>query len=205
MSTETDLDKARDEKCVPLAMGVLQDAATDMPVTDEAVPKDFQPLVTKIKMRALEADTNLLMENPYIFQLVSSHLQGLNAAVQAAVKAPLDRERYERVMKQILTIFSTVPIKAGKTSDEERLAAFDGVKQYLETLMEQEHITELESQWMMATLIQAFKATHEIFSTDIDMHSEKAMAMKMGIESMMDMTMKGLDAALKEPVGTRET
>lgn len=200
--TDENLDKARDEKCIPLAMGVLQDAATDMPVSDLAGPKDFEPFTRKILTRTLEADTNLLMENTYVFQLISSAAQGLNAAVQKAVKAPLDRERYERVAKQILTIFSTVQIEAGKTSADEVAKAFESVAPHLETLMEVEHITELESQFIMASILQAFKASQEIFMTQVDMHSEKMMAKMLGLESMMDLTMKGLDKALKEPVPT---
>ncbi len=203
-SNQVDLDALRDEKCFPIVSGIINDMAIDMPVSVGATRQDFRTIVMKILARTLDADTNLMMENPYIFQLLIQQMSGLKSAVLQSKFAPLDEERYGRVAKEILSIFATMDHKFGKQTPEETQASFAPALERINELFAKEGLNGLEIDYIMSNLFGSIKNVQGIFKENIDDSVVKMEAKVLGIESMNDLSMRKLDTVLRAGVEKSE-
>ena len=194
-----DLDALRDEKCFPIVKGIINDLAIDMPLSADSTRGDFRPIVMKILQRTLDADCNLMMENPYIFQLLLQQLGGLKSAIMQSKHAPLDVARYGRIAKQILTIFATMDHKLGKQTPEETQTAFGPVIDQVNALFAAEKLNGLEIDYIMSNMFGAVKNVQGIFKENVEDAVVKMEAKVLGVESMTDLTMKKLDSVLQAP------
>lgn len=205
-SPAPDLDKLRDEKCIPLARAVLNDMAI-MLVPENANEKvDYNPLLKKILERTLEADTNIVMENPYIFQLMLGAMAGLNATVQLCAMSPIDDIRYGAIGKKIMGILATanVPLVAMKDPkkgvDPKVIEAdFAPVKEQIEALFAEEKLNIMEVKYVMDNLFESFSDVQTIFMASVGQSSEKAEAKLFGLQDITDLSMKKLDEVLTAP------
>lgn len=198
-----DLDKLRDEKCIPVARGVLIDMAAELMPTTGVSRAELQPVIMKILQRSLDADLNVLQENPFVFQLILGVLSGLSTTVQSCNTVAIDDARYGAIGKRILGIVATADIPMGKTLTPEEIEThFAAVKEQLNALFTEEKLSWLEVKYIMDSIFGAFKVTQQIFSENVEMSTHRMEAKLLGIGSMDELTMKTLDKALITPVST---
>lgn len=194
---EKNLDQLRDEKCIPLARSMFKDIASDMIPEDANVVVDYNPVLIKLLSKTLEADTNISMENPYLFQLILGVLSGLNRTIQECTFSPIDDLRYGSISKKILDIVSKGNVRMGTVTPEESIADFAPIKEELNSLFAQENISLLEVKYIMDNIFASFTAVEGGFMGLITQHSQDAEAKLFGVEFMSDMTMKKLDDVMK--------
>lgn len=198
---EVDLDKEREERCYPVVRGILTDMATDL-LPQNGAEQNYTPLLMKVLGRSLEADLNLQMENPFLFQTLLGVIVGLNSTVMECTTVPIDDVRYAAIGKRILGIVATADIKLGTLTPEETTATFAPVKEQLNALFAEEKLSWMEVKYVMDSILAAVKEAEQRFSISIDQSLQKAEAKAMGVHDMSDLTMKHLDKFLKEPLST---
>lgn len=196
-SSEIDLDKARDEKCIPIARAMLGDMVTDfLPEDPHGKTLDHRKLVTKFLSRSLEANLNITTEVSYLTQLVLGVLSGVNATVQTCTLTPIDQERYTRISQGMLKIMaeSDVPMTNIKKEDMEKVYALVKVK--LNELFATENATQLDVKYVMDNLLQGFTSVNNLFSQSLEQSSQKAEAKLFGIDQMNDLTIGKINEVL---------
>lgn len=200
-----DLEKLRDEKCIPVARMVLNDMAVGlMSPSKEKNTETQQQIVMKILQRTLDADLNLSMDNPYIFQLLAGVFSGLTTTVVECTTVPIDDLRYSTISKKILDIVATADIKMGTLTPEETVVVFAPVKERLNVLFAEEKLSWLEVKFIMDSIFNAFKGAKERFDQSLDMAVQRMEAKILGVEDMTDLTMSKLDTVLKTPMPAAE-
>lgn len=195
-----DLEKQRDEKCIPIAKEVLKDLEQLMIPEDANNKIDLNPLILKLLTRTFDADFNIEMENSYLFQLVLGVLSGLNGAVQTCDTALIDDVRYGKIQKEILSYIADGNIRMGNVTPEDNTADFVPVKGKLNALFKRENMSMLEVKYVMDNIFDLFKKVTDIFNRSVEQSSARAEAKAFGIDSMHDLTMKKLDSVLKSEV-----
>lgn len=198
---EIDLEKEREDRCYPVVRGVLTDMATDL-LPQAGAEQNYTPLLTKILGRSLEANLNLQMENPFVFQTLLGIVVGLNTTVIECTTAPIDDARYGAIGKKILSIVSTADIRLGTLTPEETTATFVPVKEQLNELFAAEKLSWMEVKYIMDSILAAIKEVEQRFTVSIDQSLQKAEAKAMGVQDMNDLTMQHLDKFLKAPIST---
>ena len=203
-------EQLRDEKCVPVARGVLIDMAAGLMDANG----DFAPMMLKIMQRSLDADLNIVMDNPYVFQLILGTCAGLNATVQACDTMPIDDVRYNMVARKILSILATsnVPMAPadpkGKLDTVKIETDFSAVKEQLNALFKENNLSRIEVNYIMENIFTGFQATQNAFSNVVANYVETATAKVMGLDYASDLTMKKLNDVLvgevKAPVVVAE-
>lgn len=194
------LDDLRDSKCAPIAMGILADAAAQLPVMTVLESKDFQEVTITVLRRVLEADTNLIMENPYIFQMITGALNGFKGAVQGCKTVAIDDTRYSVIAKKMMAILAGADLKFTALLPEDSEKMWAPVKEQLNTLFEEEKLTLLEVDYIMDNIFGSFNALRQIFNKNIEDATQRMEAKILKIEAMSDLTMKMLDDALTNPM-----
>lgn len=206
-TTQPNLDVLRDEKVVPVARGVLVDMATDLlpNIADEGA--DYSGMVTKLMTRVLEADLNIVTENPYLLQLVLGVVAGLNKTVNSMELTPIDEQRYMDIGRKILSIVATANIPMGGTTmtPDEETAAFVPVKEQLATLFAAEKLNLMEVQYIMNQVFDSFQAVQNTFMVTVANFSQKAEAKALGLEDFGDLSMKKINDVLTTPVEVPKT
>lgn len=194
-----DLDKLRDEKVIPVAKMVLNDLAVGMIPTGEDIVGNFQEVTMQIMRRALDADFNILLENTYLFQLLTTVLGQFTTTMLECDMAQPDDARYITLAKEVLTILATENIAIGELDEEKFKASFADVKSRLNDLFAHENLNFFEVKYIMANIMQSYSTVQQTFSNGVD-NSVKRMETKiLGIEDMSDLTMKKLDETLVKP------
>lgn len=198
-----DLDQLRDEKVVPVARGVLIDMATDLLPEDGNIGTTYAGMVLKITQRALDADLNVVQENPYLFQLVLGALSTLNKAVHTMELTPIDEIRYMGIGRKVLSILATVDLPMGgkvKMTDEEEMAAFAPAKEQITALFAAEKLNLMEVKYIMDQIFDSFSAVQTTFMTAVASFSQRAEAKALGLEDFGDLSMKKINDVLTTPV-----
>lgn len=195
---EPDLEKLRDEKCIPVARGILVDMATDLIPDDANVEVNYLPVIMKMLKRTLDADTNLTIDNPYIFQMIKGVLVALNVTVQQLKPSTsIDDVRYGAIAKKILSMVAVADIGLTPKTPEEVEASFAPIKEQLQALFDSEKMSWMEIKYVMDNIFAAFEDASGLFNRKVEAFLEKAEAKAMGVEFMSDITMSKLDAFLK--------
>lgn len=195
---EPDLEKLRDEKCVPVARGILVDMATDIIPEDANKEVNYLPFIMKTLKRTLDADTNLTTDNPYVFQMVKGVLVALNVTVQQLKpKTLIDDVRFGRVAREILTMIAQADINLLPKTPEDVEASFAPIKEKLQALFDAENMSWMEIKYVMDNIFASFEDSTNLFNRKVESFLEKAEAKAMGVEFMSDITMQKLDMFLK--------
>lgn len=195
---EPDLEKLRDEKCIPVARGILVDMATDLIPDDANVEVNYLPVIMKMLKRTLDADTNLTIDNPYIFQMIKGVLVALNVTVQQLKPSTsIDDVRYGAIAKKILSMVAVADIGLTPKTPEEVEVSFAPIKEQLQALFDSEKMSWMEIKYVMDNIFAAFEDASGLFNRKVEAFLEKAEAKAMGVEFMSDITMSKLDAFLK--------
>jgi hypothetical protein len=194
--TTLDLDKVRDEKCIPIAREVMKDIATTLLPEDANVLIDYNPIILKVLQRNLDNDLNIKIETPYVFQLILGALAGLNKTVQECTAVPIDDIRYGKIGNKILSILAESNIRLGNVTPEEVDADFADVKVKINELFSEEKLSMMEVKYIMDNIFEAFKVMNAGFNQSLENSVERAEAKLLGIEFMSDLTMKKLNDVL---------
>lgn len=193
---EIDLEKIRDEKCVPIAQTVLKELAESMiPSTDDP---DFshKPSAIKVLSLFLAEDLNVISDTPYIPQLILGVLAGCNLALQdPEVVTPPDDTRFNIIARKVLAIVAEADIRM-VGSKEESIEDFIPVKEKLKALFAEEKMTTLEVKYVMDNIFDSFTSVNNIVSSSLQSSTERAEAKMFGIESMSDLSTKKLNEVL---------
>lgn len=199
-----DLEQLRDDKCIPVARGLMVDMATDLVPDNANENVDFTPLLMKTMQRALDADLNIVMDNPYVFQLVLGAMSGLNATVQSCETTPVDDVRYGMIAKKILSILATanvplVVLDPKVKPDPAKIETdFAGVKEQVQALISENNLSRIEVQYIMENIFTGFQSVQNAFMNVVADHAQKASAKLFGLDDYNDLSMKKLDDVLTE-------
>jgi hypothetical protein len=197
---EKNVDQIRDEKCIPLAKAISKHIAELMIPEDANEKVDYNPIITKILEKTLEADTNLLTENSYIFQLILGIFAGLNKTAQACTTIKIDDVRYGRIEKQILQIVADNidKITVGSVTPEQTDIDFAPIKEKLNELFASENLSMMELKYVMDNIFDSFGTVTNSFNQSIEIQTKKAEAKLFGLDDITDLSMKKLDEELKK-------
>jgi hypothetical protein len=197
---QPDLDKLRDEKCIPIAREVLADMATSLVAEDANDKIDHNPIILKILKKALDNDLNISMEVPYLFQLILGVFSGLNSAVQKTSPVPIDDVKYGAVAKKILSMVSEANVRMGGVTPEETATDFAPIMEKLNAYFKEQNLSFLEIKYVMDNIFQSFTRVNNLFNENLAGNSARAEAKLFGIESMSDLTMRRLNDVLIAPI-----
>lgn len=197
---EPDLDKARDEKCVPIAHDVLAFLAENLlPETPESTDQ-FDKAQLYILQKSLDLDLNITTEVQYLFQLMLGGLSGLNAAVQAVNLAPLDDARYAEIGRKILRVLAETKPRLTAVTPEDTAADFADAKMKLQVIFDEEKLNPLELKYITDTIFQSFTSLNNLVADSLSKSSEAAEAKLFGITFMSDLTVKHVNEVLMNDV-----
>jgi len=181
-TTEKTLEELRDEKCIPVARAILADLPTDM------LGQDGTPLAVKMLTHVLETDMNIVTEVSYIPQLLLGGLSGLNAAVQAATKDPIDDGRYKAIAERMLRMLSDENLTLGNVTAEQMAIDQAPLVEKLGSLFAEEKLDSLETKYIMDSIFEAFASVSNMFSDSLSKSTEKATAKAFGIDNAKDLS-----------------
>lgn len=196
---ERDLEKERDVKCMPIAQGVLEDMAENMmPLNGEGA--GFQPLIMQILKRTLDADTNIQLENSYIFQLILGILAGMGTILQTVTVTPTDDARFGAIGKKMLAILAEAKLPMGTLTPDQALAAYAPVKEKFDVLFAEEKLSWLEVKYISESIFAAFQVVQKTFGESVEISVQRMEAKILRIPDMSDLSMKKLNETLQTPI-----
>ena len=195
---ELDLEKLRDERCIPVTREIMSEMATTL-VASDASKVGYNDIILKSLGAFLKADLNITFEVPYVPQLILGALAGLNKAVHECEIIPIDDARYSAIAGRILTILSEaevdlVVLEKQKESDVD----FSSVKKELNKLFKENKLTLLEVQYIMDNIFDAFKEFQAKLGESVDDSTKRAEQKLFKVKDMTEITLKMLDKVLTE-------
>lgn len=191
-----DLDKLRDERCIPIAKDLIKLMATDL-IPEGSDVIDHHVLVKKFLERFLDADLNITSEVPYVPQLILGVLGGLNRTMQSVDFAPIDEARYDSIARKILAVVAEADVRMTDVTPEEVDADFAPVKEKINAILAVEKLNMMEIKYIMDNIFTAFSTVEGFVNLALEKSSANAEAKLFGIADMTDLSMKRLDQVLK--------
>lgn len=195
---KVDLEKVRDERCVPVAREMLGNLPIDLLPEKTGENIDLSPLVKKTLASALAADLNLTTETSYVIQLVLGGLTALNRTIQTAKTVPIDDDRFFGIGRKILSILAESNVTLGSISPEDSLKEFAPVQEKIDALFEEEELTLIEVKYIMDNIFEAFNQVNTFYSGSLERSVRQAEAKLFGLADISDLTLKKLDGILKD-------
>lgn len=190
---QPDLEKLRDEKCIPIARSILTDLAAGL--FPESGEMNYPAMTTEALQKLLDVDANVTTEVPYVYQLILAGLTGLNVQIQAATTAPVDDARYGRVIRKLLSILATANVTL--TSDKPDETEYAPVKEQVQALFDAEKLTTIEVMYVVSNLFSAFNTAQNYIHMSVEGQMKKAEEKLFNVEDMTDLGLKKLDDVLK--------
>lgn len=187
-----DLEKKRDEICIPLSKTILTEVAKDLVNSND----NQKEIVMKTLSLMLDSDLNITTEVSYIPQLLLKNLSGLNAMLQTCDVVQPDDERYGKIATKILVLLSEANIDVTVTTPEEIVKQYEPLKQKLNELFKEENISKLELDYIKDMIFESFTSFNNTLTSSIEDATKKAQRKAFGIEFDSDMTLKKLDEFL---------
>lgn len=201
VAASPDLEKARDEKCVPVARDVMKAMADLMIPANANVEVNYNPLAIKILETELAADLNITTEQPYIDQLVLGAFSGLNKTVQSLVtEFPTDDVRYGNIARKILEILAAANVSLGSVTPEQTDTDFAPVKDQIRALFTEEKLSMIEIKYVMDAIFDSFKAVGNLVNASLAGSMKAAEAKLWGVTDLSDIGLKKLDTVLTDEV-----
>lgn len=195
-----DLEKIRDERCLPVARLVLNDLAADLipeEAGEDAGKIDARGLAEKMLTHMFDADLNTTTETPYVPQLVLGMLAGLNACVQEATVYPIDESRLNAIARKILANMA----EQGQTIDltkkvEENREAYAPITAFLNDVFAAEELTYIEIKYIMDKIFNSFTILNNLVSGSLEDSMKRSEQKLFGVSDMSEITMKKLHEIL---------
>lgn len=197
MENTIDLEKLRDEKCIPLANEIVVDMAKEMMPEDANIKADYGPIATKIMQKFLDANTNITTENEYVFQLILGAFAGLNSAIQDVDVLPVDNKRYGAIAVKVIEILANSGIEFGPTPKEKTKEVYSVLVPELNKLFAEEKMTILEVKYVSDAIFESFKTVQSLVGKSVEASMKRAEEKLFNVDDMSDITMKKLDDVLK--------
>lgn len=194
-----DLEKVRDEKCVPLTRVIFKELSTSM------IPEDASPSSTaqadsamKVLSLFLAEDLNMTSDTTYIPQLLLGLLAALNLAVQDHdVVVQPDDVRFNIISRKVMAILADEEIPMGmevKTSDVE--TAIVPMKEKLKALFAEENMTSLEVTYVINNIFAAFNSVNSMVARSLEESLARAEAKLFEVDAMTQLGTKKLNEVL---------
>lgn len=193
-----DYEKERDDRVIPVAVGVISDIANDESMMNIKTQADFTEVLMKILKRALDADLNLVTDNTYVFQLVLGAYGAFSSVVQKAKMPEADDERFAKISQKLLQLLvaANIPM-GGKVTAQEQEKAAAVIQPQLEEIFANENLTWLEIKYIMEGLFRTLKGVESLYQRNVDLSLQRMEAKILGVEAMSDVTMSKLNTILK--------
>lgn len=188
---EVNLEKLRDEKCIPIAQNIFKELSVDMMKSE-----DYTGVTLKALSLMLAFDLNITSEVSYINQLILSVLAGLNQTVQTCDLIN-DDDRYNEIASKILVIVSNGNVRMGTLTPEEIIADFATVKEELKGLFVAEKLSQIEVEYIMKNIFTSFTNFNNLVGRQIEIATAKMECKILGIDTMSDLSLKKVDETLK--------
>lgn len=196
IKSSPDLEKARDEKCIPVAQEILKDMVEHLLVPNPDDPHAHDDLIMFILRRALETDMNITTEIQYLLQLVLGGFSGFNTTIHSCEFAPIDEERYITIGKKMLAILAGANVRLTNVTPADTTADFAGAKETLHALINAENLTKIEIRYIMDNIWESVKVVNNDISESLARSTEKAEAKIFGNEFMSDLTLGQVNKVL---------
>lgn len=196
-----DLDAERDIRVIPVAQGVLKDLAGQSAALDINDRSEFTNVIAKIVNRFIDADLNVTMDNPYVWQLIISIFAAFMQVVMESKMAEPQDERYSKIAHEMMALIAgvTVPIGMG-VKTEDQVAALQSIKPQLEEIFAREMLTRLEVMHIMEGLMNAMKVTNQTVERHVQDGVERMEAKILKLNDLSELTMGKLDTTLKTSI-----
>ena len=186
------LEKLRDEKCFPLVKNIFKEFPTGLIVPDEQ-QKELQ---LKCLSAMLAEDLNIGQEVSYVFQSLLNIFSGLNATIQS-LELVNDDEKYDGITRKVLEIVAgEIESIHPDSKPDEMLKDFSGVKNKLLKLFGDEKLSKMEVKYVMDNVFEKFSTLQNVVTSSIASSTEKMECSILGIDSMVDLSLKKLNDTL---------
>lgn len=195
------LDQERDDRVIPVAQGVLEDLAGQTASLDINDKSEFTNVIVKILNRSLDADLNVVQDNPYVWQLIISVFGAFTQVVMDSKMADSQDARYSSIAHEIMTLLAGAKVPMGmKVTTQDQVAALQSIKPQLEEIFAREMLTRLEVTHILEGLMNAMKVTNQVFENNVNSATNRMEAKILQIDDLSDLTMKKLDSTLKTSI-----
>lgn len=194
---EQNVEKIRDERCIPIAQNILSKMAGGL-ISADADKVNYDDLVLKSLGLFLDADLNVTTETPYVTQLLLGAFAGLNRTIHECTIIPVDDARYAAIGNKILGILSDANIRMGNVTLEQSQEDFAGIKEKLNVLFAEEKLNLLEIKFIMDNMFDAFKDFSGEYAKSIESSIKRAETKLFGVQTMDEIGMKKLDEILMQ-------
>lgn len=184
-----DLDKLRDEKCVPITISVVQEMGHTLNTSDD----DHNDLTLKTLSLMLSKDLNVDSEVAYVFQLILKGLAELNKALQEVYSINVDDVRYGEIANSLIGVIGDNITDYINITEDTSLK----VKEKVQHIVSEHNLTKLDLRYIKDMIFDNFTAFNNKTQNSIINATEKAETKALGIETMSDLTLKKLDEFLK--------
>ncbi len=198
VKSTVDLEKLRDERCIPIAREILNELPQTLLPEDANVKVDYNPICLSILKKLFDADTNIAMDNTYLFQIILQVLGGLNKAIQSCETVLIDDVRYASIGNKILSAVANGNVRMGNVTPDQVDEDFVQIKARLNEIIKEEKLSMLEVKYIMDNIFESFSQVTSIVNKSVEQSAARAEAKAFGVESMSDLTMKMLDEMLKK-------
>jgi len=192
---DKDLEKIRDDRCVPIAREILKEMAGGL-VASNAGTVNYDELVLKSLSLFLKSDLNITTETPYITQLLLGVFAGLNRTIHECTILPVDDARYSVIANKILSIVSDGNVRLGAVTPEQSIEDFTIIKVKLNELFAEEKLNLLEIKYIMDNMFDAFKDFSGEYAKSVESSVKRAELKLFGVENMDEISIKKLDEIL---------
>jgi hypothetical protein len=189
-----DLEKVRDDKCVPVVRAIL----AEMPAT--LLADNIDPLVLSILQKALDTDMNITTEAQYLFQLLLGGFSGLNTTLHSLSLEPVNDVRYTDISQKILQILSDANVRLTGVKADDIVKDFAKAKVQLQELFTTEKLTLIDLNYIVEKIFTAVTVVNNKVQENLASSTARAEAKIFGVESMSDVTVKHVNDVLTNDV-----
>jgi hypothetical protein len=197
---KVDLDAEQDARCAPVAQGILEDMANSESVSDKS---QFAQVIMGVLKRALDANLNVAMDNPFVFQILLKAVGAFNNAITATKMTPLDDARYGRIAHELLKVFASAHVPMGnKVTEDQIKEALAAVQPQFDAIFEREKLNTLEVRYILEGVLKTTQTLQGFFTRSIEESVDRMEEKILQIGHKTELTMGKLDDILKTDIDT---
>lgn len=195
-----DLEKARDEKCLPVAQAIIEEMVDHLLPETPGSTNQLDTIQLFVLQKMLDGEMNITTEAQYLFQLVLAAFSGFNNAVHAIKLVDLDDQRYLDIGRKMLRILADAKVRMVNVTPEDSVTDFASASEQLQALFDAEKLNKLELQYIMDSIFESVKNLNNVTSEGLAQSTAKAEAKIFGNEAMSDLTVKQVNDILVNDV-----
>lgn len=193
---QPDLDAERDARVIPIVRAVFGDLISDVFLA-EGAQADYRQVVMKIMQKSLDADLNVVSDNPHIFSLLLDLFSAFNECVMQCKMPEINNDRLSKIGGEMMQLLQSANVPLGKDATKEsQVKVLEDIKPQLEALFERESLTWLEIDYILKGLMNSVRTIEGEFTRNMRLSNDRMEAKILNIETLPDLTMSKLDWAL---------